>query len=185
MKSSLRHFWTWYQRHYAATLVVTTALFLFQGLHLYWLFTDVVLQRLTGHSYFAFPRAGLPLYVMIDYLEIPTHLSMTLLYIYELRRRVTVRGALLFLFLQIHWVHIVWITDDVVARDVTQHALFTWATGLAWIAILIDYLEVPIMLDQLHKVWQQRQVLLARLRANLGGRHPHPLPAATAAGGAA
>ena len=49
----------------------------------------------------------------------------------------------------------------------TLHTLFTWGAGLAWVAMLIDYLEVPILLDQLHKVWQQRRVLLTRIRANL------------------
>ena len=174
-------FWAWYRRHYLATLVVTTALFLLQGLHLYWLFTDVVLQRLTGRSYFVFPRAGLLLYVLIDYAEIPTHLSMTVLYVYELRQRVTFRVVLFFLFLQIHWLHILWITDDVVSRTVSTHTVLTWATAVAWIAILIDYLEVPIMGDQLRKVYQERRVLLRRVRrrwrpAPRGGPTPAPAP---------
>ena len=57
MRKIWNDFWRWYRRHYVATLVVTTGLFFFQIFHLYWLFTDVILQRITGHSYFALPCA--------------------------------------------------------------------------------------------------------------------------------
>src|SRR5437016_3851998 len=82
----------WYRRHYLAALIVTTALFLLQLFHLYWLFTDVILKRITGNSYFAFPPQGLIIYVMIDYFEIPTHLSAMGLYFYEFRQGIKVKS---------------------------------------------------------------------------------------------
>jgi hypothetical protein len=168
----------WYRRHYLATLIVTTALFLLQLFHLYWLFTDVILKRITGHSYFIFPPQGLLIYVLIDYFEIPTHLSAMGLYFYEFRQGIKMKSLFFFFLLQLHWVHLLWITDDVVVNTIADHPLLAWGSLAAWIAILIDYLEVPIIVDRLHQVWQERRVILHRIRVNLG-RH-EPEPAATA-----
>ena len=53
-------------------------------------------------------------------------------------------------------------------------ALQTVQTGLvalAWVAILIDYLEVPVIVDTLRKVWRERAEIIARIRRNaFGGR---------------
>jgi hypothetical protein len=164
----------WFRRHYLATLVVTTGLFLLQLFHLYWLFTDVILRRLAGHSFFAFPQSGLIVYVLIDYLEIPTHLSASLLYLYEFgagrrRRRLSWRPLVYLGFIQIHWVHILWITDDVVLQRLTQHSVLGWGVAAAWFAILIDYLEVPVILDRLWRIFQERDQLIGRLRRRFGG----------------
>ncbi len=170
-------FWQWYRRHYLATLVITTAVFVLQLFHLYWLFTDVILKRITGQSYFLFPPQGLFIYVLIDYLEIPTHLSAMVLYFYEFRQGVRARSLFFFLLLQLHWVHLVWITDDVVVRDLTQHSLIAWGSIAAWIAIAIDYLEVPIIVDRLRRVYEERAVIWRRIRASLtrGGGRPRPV----------
>jgi hypothetical protein len=162
-------FWEWYQRHYLATLVITTALFLLQAFHLYWLFTDVILQLVTGKSYFIFPRTGMVVYVLVDYLEIPALVSASLLYIFELRRRPNWRSLLYLLLLNTQWLHMLWITDEVVVSTFAQRSLLTWNAAVAWVAILIDYLEVPVMIDAVAKVYQQRHVLWRRLRRRLGG----------------
>jgi len=169
-------FWRWYRRHYVATLVVTTALFLLQLFHLYWLFTDVVLTRLTGHSSFAFPAGGLLLYVLIDYLEIPTHLSGMVLYGYEFRRGIRLKSLVFFVLLQLHWVHLLWITDDVVVNTFTEHTLLTWTGLAAWVAIGIDYIEVPIIVDRLRQVYLERETIWRRLRRSLAGGRPTPTP---------
>jgi len=161
-------FWAWYQRHYLATLVITTAVFLLQAFHLYWLFTDVILKHLTGHSAFAFPEAGTVLYVLADYLEIPALLSASLLYVYELRRRPGWRPFVLLMLLNTQWVHMLWITDDVVVRSFASTSLFSWGSAVAWVAILIDYLEVPVMADSLRRVYLERHTLLKRIRRRLG-----------------
>jgi hypothetical protein len=162
-------FWAWYQRHYLATLVITTAIFLLQAFHLYWLFSDVILQRLTGHSAFVFPEAGMVLYVLADYLEIPALISASLLYVFELRRRPGWRPLSMLLLLNTQWVHMLWITDDVVVRSFASTSLFSWGSAAAWVAILIDYLEVPIMVDTLRRVYAERHVLWRRIRRRLGG----------------
>ena len=160
----------WYRRHYLATLVVTTALFLLQLFHLYWLFTDVILKRLTGQSYFAFPPQGLLIYVMIDYFEIPTHLSAMVLYFYEFRQGVRMKSLFFFVLLQLHWIHLLWITDDVVVNTIANHPLLAWGSVAAWIAILIDYLEVPIIVDRLWQVWIERHAIWERVQRSLHGR---------------
>jgi hypothetical protein len=172
-----RRFWAWYQRHYVATLVITTAVFLLQIFHLYWLFTDVVLQRLTGRSYFVFPEQGMIVYVLADYLEIPALLSASLLYVYELRRGFLWRSLFLLLLLNTQWIHLFWITDDVVVRTFAHVSILSWTSALAWVAILIDYLELPVIADTLRRVFAERRVLWRRLKRRLGLR-PRTTPAA-------
>jgi hypothetical protein len=179
LRDLFERFWRWYRRHYLATLIVTTSLFLLQLFHLYWLFTDVILKRLTGHSYFIFPASGLVLYVLIDYLEIPTHMSGMLLYVYEFRSGVRLKSLLFFVLLQLHWVHLLWITDDVVVNTFTQRTLLTWSGIVAWGAILIDYIEVPIIGDRLHRVYVERDLIWRRLRARFAAPRPAPVAPAT------
>jgi hypothetical protein len=159
-------FWEAYHRHYLATLTVTTAVFLLQLFHLYWLFSDVILTKLTGHSHFVFPQSGMIVYVLADYLEIPALVSASLLYIYELRRQVTFRALLYVILLNTQWIHMFWITDQVVVDSFAGHSLISWNGIVAWIAILIDYLEVPVIVDSLYKVFQARHEIWARIRAN-------------------
>ena len=163
-------FWRWYRRHYLATLVFTTLLFLLQLFHLYWLFTDVILKRITGQSYFIFPERFLVVYVLIDYLEIPTHLSAMVLYFFEFRHGVQAKSLFFFVLLQFHWIHLFWITDDVVVRTMTAHSVLAWGSFAAWVAILIEYLEVPIIVDRLRQVWIERHAILRRLRRRLAGQ---------------
>jgi hypothetical protein len=167
-----RRFWAWYQRHYVATLVITTGVFLLQVFHLYWLFTDVVLQRLTGRSYFVFPEAGMIVYVLADYLEIPALLSASLLYVFDLRRGFHWRALFLLLLLNTQWIHLFWITDDVVVRTFAHVSILSWTSAAAWVAILIDYLELPVIADTLRRVFAERRVIWRRLRRRLGLRPP-------------
>ena len=175
MRSTWNRFWRWYQRHYLATLLITTGIFLLQLFHLYWLFSDAILTKLTGHSHFMFPQAGMFVYVLADYLEIPALLSATLLYVYELRKGVTPRALLYVFLLNTQWIHMFWITDQVVVDTFAGHGLIAWNALVAWVAILIDYLEVPVIVDTLGKIVQQRRALWARVQQNLGlGRRPVP-----------
>jgi hypothetical protein len=163
----MRRFWAWYHRHYLAVLVTTAAIFLLQLFHLYWLFTDVVLQRLIGKSYFAFAEVvGLGT-LIADYLEVPTLISASLLYINELRRRPNWKSLGYLFLLNTQWAHILWITDEVVIETFAQQSMFQWNAAVAWTAILIDFLEVPVIFDTLYKVWQERHEILARVRARV------------------
>jgi hypothetical protein len=163
----VRRFWAWYHRHYLLTLVVTTGLFGLQVFHLYWLFTDVVLQRMTGRSFFVFPPAGMFIYVLVDYLEIPALLSTTLLYLYQLRRGLDPRALVYLFLLNTQWIHLLWITDEVVVDTLTSRTLLPWNALVAWVAILIDYLEVPVIIDTLYRVYTERHAIWAEIRAHL------------------
>ena len=163
-----QRFWSWYQRHYLATLIITTAAFLLQIFHLYWLFTEVIMERLTGRSWFVFPQAGMVLYVLADYLEIPALVSASVLYLNDLRRGVKLKGLLFLLLLNSQWIHMLWITDDVVVRTFANTSLLSWGAAVAWVAILIDYLEVPVIVDTLRRVYSERALLWRRLRRRLG-----------------
>jgi hypothetical protein len=172
----LSRFWSWYQRNYLAVLVLTTGVFLLQLFHLYWLFTDVVLQRLFGHSFY--PQGTVAHTVGVasliaDYLEIPTLISASLLYINELRKRFSWIAIGYLLLLNTQWAHILWITDEVVVQTFTGADLLQWNFVLAWIAILIDFLEIPVIVDTLRRVWRERHEIVSRFQRRM--RKPAPL----------
>lgn len=151
-KVSGASFWRWYERHYTVNLVVVTSLFLLQVVHLLWLTFDVVLERLTGVK--VLNIEGLPrlLIVLVDHLEIPALLSGSALYLHSLRRQFRLRDFLLLLAINAQWLHILWITDAFIVGE------FRGGTGarvpafLAWVAIAIDYLELPVLLDASRKL---------------------------------
>jgi hypothetical protein len=149
MKQLLDKFWGWYNQHYTFALVATTFLFLLQAFHLYWLFTDVILLKLTGHSYFILPPFWGALSTILDYTEIPALISTSLVYINQLRKNGFHWRPIRYLIaLNIQWLHLFWITDQVVVERFGNHSgYFHWATIVAWIAILIDYAELPVMYD--------------------------------------
>ena len=144
----LDKFWEWYNKHYLLTLSITTFLFLLQLFHLYWLFTDVILQKLTGHSYFVFPSFWGTLSTVLDYTEIPALISTSLVYINQLRLTGKTSNLWYLFALNIQWLHLFWITDQVVIEKFGHaNSFFHWANIIAWIAILIDYAELPVMYD--------------------------------------
>jgi hypothetical protein len=152
MRTLLDKFWAWYNEHYLFALSATTFLFLLQLFHLYWLFTDVVLFRLTGQSFFILPPFWGILSVVLDYTEIPALISTSLVYINQIRKssggRANWRPIRYLIFINIQWLHLFWITDQVVVERLTNaDPLFHWASLVAWVAILIDYAELPVMYD--------------------------------------
>lgn len=163
MKNILDRFWQWYNKYYLFALTVTTFLFLLQLFHLYWLFMDVILQRLIGESYFFFPPFWGVLSILLDYTEIPALISTSLVYLNELRQSASPRGIvgasrrtnwrdIIFLFLlNIQWLHLFWITDAVVIEHFNGNPYFHWSVVIAWIAIIIDYAELPVMYDTAKK----------------------------------
>ncbi len=151
MKNILEKFWDWYNRHYLFALSATTFLFLLQVFHLYWLFTDVVLLRLTGSSYFVLPPFWGILSTVLDYTEIPALISTSLVYINQLRLTGQRKNIWYLIALNIQWLHLFWITDQVVLEHFANISYFHWSTLIAWIAILIDYVELPVMYDTAKK----------------------------------
>ncbi len=147
----INKFWEWYNRHYLFALIATSFLFLLQLFHLYWLFTDVVLMRLIGRSFFFLPPFWGVLSTVLDYTEIPALISTSLVYINQLRLTGQKKNLWYLFALNIQWLHLFWITDQVVLDHFAKFSYFHWSTVVAWIAILIDYAELPVMYDTAKK----------------------------------
>jgi len=71
-------------------------------------------------------------------------------YVNELRRGLSWKPLLLLLFLNSQWLHIFWITDEYVAGELSAGSALP--PFLAWVAILIDYLELPVIFDTLKRL---------------------------------
>jgi hypothetical protein len=145
-------FW---HRYESLNLKVAFVLISLQLIHLYWLTADVVVKRLTGDSALGLSLSG-PLFlffIIIDYIEIPAlvaGLTYYALSIYKHER--TAKNALLLAMLAVQVFHIFWLTDEVVyetffgstsAVEIPYYA--------AWVAILIDYLELPVIADLFYR----------------------------------
>jgi hypothetical protein len=151
MRAFVTRFFTWYERNYALNVGIAALLFLLQFIHLYWLTTDVVVDRLTGESWFS-PSGPLRFFILVvDYTEIPALFSVSLVYVNDLRKRWNWKSLLFLLFLNSQWLHIFWITDEFVVAELGGGAGGTLPVALAWVAIGIDYLELPVIYDTMRK----------------------------------
>ena len=159
-------FWRWYERHYRLNLVLTTALFMLQLIHLYWLTTHVVAFGLLGKSLFSPPPFWQYLIIIVDYTEIPGLISTSLLYLYEFRRKRNPMYLWFLFLLNSQWIHLFWITDTFVIntfRGIGSGGIPPW---LAWVAIFIDYLELPVIFDTTRRVFLEMRK--GRVREALG-----------------
>jgi hypothetical protein len=144
------NFW---HRYESLNLKISFILISLQLLHLYWLTTDVVLQRIYGRS-FLFPKSLLPMFIIIDSIEVPALVSGITFYslsIYN-HEKESRKNSLFLTMLAVQIVHIYWITDDVVAKTFFQSRFLNLPVYVAWIAILIDYLEIPVIADLFYKI---------------------------------
>ena len=146
-----------YLRYQNINLKVSFILISLQLLHLYWLTTDVVIYRLTGTDYFRDLSDFILLFIIIDYIEIPALVSGLIYYFFtiiydkkEKERRI--KNTILLILLAIQSIHIFWITDDVVYTTFVGSDLIYMPEYFAWIAILIDYLELPVIYDLLKRI---------------------------------
>lgn len=134
-----------------------TALFLLQLIHLFWLTTNVVFLRLFNIS--LFPHVLDPLVALVDYTEIPAIISVSAIYVHDL---VQAKGSpktwWYLAALNIQWLHLFWITDEIVIQSFTGSVPISIPVWLAWIAIVIDYLELPVMVDTLKKSFRTRAI---------------------------
>lgn len=151
LRRHIRLFWRWYERYATLNIGISAALFTLQLIHLFWLTTDVIATRLLGYALFHPTGIWELLIVIVDYLEIPTLLSVSLLYINELRKRWNIRSVLFLVLLNSQWFHIFWITDEVVEQVFTGSGMTVLPIWAAWIAILIDYLELPVIADTIRQ----------------------------------
>jgi hypothetical protein len=155
----VQKFINFYHRYENLNLKITFVLISLQILHLYWLTTDVVLQKIFGQSFFLVPKSLLPIFVVIDYIEIPALISGIIFYTYSIRKgKDSANKSYLFLgLLGVQVIHIFWITDEVVYNSLFKSSLVEIPYLLSWIAILIDYLELPVMADLFYKVVRKKR----------------------------
>jgi hypothetical protein len=152
-KTVIPSFWSWYERYYVLNVALAAGLFLLQLIHLYWLTTDVVLLRLTGESFFSPPTLWEYLIILVDYTEIPAIISTSLIYINQLRKKFRWQPTLFLVFINSQWLHLFWITDEFAVHQlIAGQAATILPAWLAWVAIAIDYLELPVIVDTLFKL---------------------------------
>ncbi|MEW6605657.1 MAG: hypothetical protein AB1351_13355 [Thermoproteota archaeon] len=145
-------FW---RRYESLNLRIAFILISLQLVHLYWLTADVVIKRITGDSARGLTVGGplLVFFIIIDYIEVPALVAGLTYYGLSIyKREKTAKNALLFVMLVVQVFHIFWITDEVV-----YDTLFGASSAVeipyyaAWIAILIDYLELPVIADLFYR----------------------------------
>lgn len=153
----------WYEKHRRVHVAISAGLFATQIVHLVWLTGNAVFPRLFDIEFFSVEGFGQILIAVADYLEIPAIISTSLLYILDLRKGFGWKAVLMIFFINSQWLHLFWITDEVVIATL-DGAAQTWPVWLAWLAILIDYLELPVIYDTMRqflrdfdfKVFEQR-----------------------------
>ena len=147
----LNNFWKWYQENYKLNLYITAGLFVWQLVHLYWLTMDVIGLRLFGYELWNVGKAGNLLISIVDYTEIPALILTSVFYINELKKEFSWKSVLFLILLNSQWLHLFWITDEIVVAQFTGAAAIALPVWLSWLAILIDYLELPVIYDTLKK----------------------------------
>lgn len=153
MRRALQVFWSWYEKNYRLNVTIASFLFVWQLVHLYWLGAHVILLRLLGTSYLSLSEFWQPLIIFVDYIEIPALISVSLIYIYALRKGFSWKSVWMLIFLNSQWLHLFWITDEFVIGQFSGAGMSVFPVWLAWIAILIDYLELPVMYDTFKRVF--------------------------------
>lgn len=151
----MRIMWEKYQKRYSLYTGITAGIFLLQIVHLYWLTTHVVVYRLAGVALFNPNDFWQLVIIVVDYLEIPAILSTSLLYIYSLRQKWNLKDLFLLILLNTQWLHIFWISDEFVESVfIGGNPVTILPFWLAWVAIFIDYLELPVMYDTIKKFFK-------------------------------
>lgn len=154
MKTIWNAFWGWYERNYVLNVTIAFVLFLLQLVHLTWLGGEVVALRAFGVPLFELTGIWEKIIVLVDYTEIPAIFTMTLVYIDAYRRGAKWNAVLMLTLLQSQWLHIFWITDEFVVDTFSDHGHTVLPPWLAWVAIGIDYLEIPVIIDTFVKLYK-------------------------------
>ncbi len=146
-------FWRWYEKNYRIIAPLTALLFLLQIVHLYWMTTDIVFFRLFGYPFWDPGHIWSTIIALLDYTEIPAIISSTIFYIHQFRKyKENQWRSILFLFLiNSQWIHLFWITDEIIYKQIAGIALIIMPVWFSWMAIFIDYLELPVMYDTIKK----------------------------------
>jgi hypothetical protein len=150
MKLILTKFFAWYEKYTEQNTIIAAALFATQILHLTWLTLFVVADGIIGHPLWEPSDFFQTLLIFFDYFEIPAIITTSLFYINKFRKHDATRQAVRnLIFVNSQWLHIFWITDEFVVERITSAAdhVSVLPIWLAWAAIMIDYLELPVIYD--------------------------------------
>lgn len=158
MGKLIEQFWGWYEKNYTFNIGFTAVLLVLQFVHLYWLTTDVVFFRLFGESFFSPTGLLLLVLIIVDYLEIPAIVSASILYLHKLKHKFAIKEAAFLAFINIQWLHLFWITDEFVVELVRGSSIIPLPPVVLWLAISIDYLELPVIFDALKKFFRRAQL---------------------------
>lgn len=145
-------FWNWYKKNLFANQIIVALLFSWQLLHLYWLTTHVLSDKILGYSLFNPTEFYQFLLVVADYFEIPALIGGTLLYAHSLKEGGVNRSLIFIVLINSQWLHLFWITDEFVINQFRDHHELITPIWLAWAAIFIDYLELPVIYDTIKRV---------------------------------
>ena len=148
----MNRFWDWYNRHYALNLSIAAGLFALQIVHLVWLTSDPLWHRLFDEPLFEMEKPWSWPLLLVDYTEVPVLISVSLVYLNELRAGFAWKPLLFLAFLNSQWLHIFWITDEFVVASNDGAATVGLPAWLAYVAISIDYLELPVIVDTLRRM---------------------------------
>lgn len=151
MSQLFQKFFSWYKRNYKINLYITAFLFLWQLVHLYWMTTDVVLYRIFGKMFWNVGSFGSFLISVVDYTEIPALILTSVFYFHELKEKFSWKSLIFLILLNSQWIHLFWITDEIVFEQFTGSAFLILPIWISWSAIFIDYLELPVMYDTIKK----------------------------------
>ena len=150
MPKIIRQFLRWYDQYSDFNTVFAAFLFSIQLVHLVWLTTNVVLPGILEIAPLIAHRLFSAIVAVVDYTEIPALLATSLIYIRSFRQKTNRKDILYLVLLNLQWLHIFWITDEVVVEIFASEGLITtWNPILAWVAIFIDYLEIPVIIETL------------------------------------
>lgn len=151
--SAADRFWAWYERNYSLNVGIAAGLFALQLVHLVWLTFQPLWGRLFEHPAFEIEKPWSWPLLLVDYTEIPALVSVSLVYVNELRKGgPRLRPVAYLLFLNSQWLHIFWITDEFVVESGASGAETALPAWLAYVGIAIDYLELPVIYDTFAKL---------------------------------
>lgn len=140
-------FWQWYEKNLKVNVALASFLFAWQILHLIWLTLHVVAGKLFGVPLITLNGFWENVIILVDYTEIPALISVSLIYINQLRKQYNFKSLLYLIFLNSQWLHLFWITDEFVIEHFAGAHPGYLPFWLAWVAIGIDYLELPVIYD--------------------------------------
>lgn len=144
----LKQISNFYERYENLGIKITFVLVSLQVIHLFWLTTFVIFDapELTGNV----PPI---VFVLIDYLEIPALISGLVFYLLALAdSQGRTKNLLLLGLLLIQFVHIFWVTDTFVYMAFN----FNQYVYLAWFAVAVDFLELPVIYDLYKRIRNNR-----------------------------